>query len=147
VPSREKRSKAWLPGPAGHFLQSGLTAKPAQLRRLPAIFRRMQRGFLCNPDCVAEREGFAQRHLPQAPMNAAEQDHEKFTALVKEFNELLDGKQASQESPKDRVLRASLLYVSAGFMGGLRAFRFEKKKILIHWVEAVEAKSALSFEN
>jgi hypothetical protein len=33
---------------------------------------------------------------------AAEQDHDKFTALVKEFNELVDGKQASQESPKDR---------------------------------------------
>jgi hypothetical protein len=31
---------------------------------------------------------------------AAEQDHDKFTALVKEFNELSDGKQASQESPK-----------------------------------------------
>jgi hypothetical protein len=31
---------------------------------------------------------------------AAEQDHDKFTALVKEFNELLDGKPASQESPK-----------------------------------------------
>jgi hypothetical protein len=31
---------------------------------------------------------------------AAEQDHDKFTALVKEFNKLLDGKQASQESPK-----------------------------------------------
>jgi hypothetical protein len=31
---------------------------------------------------------------------AAEQDHDKFTALVKEFNELVDGKQASQESPK-----------------------------------------------
>lgn len=31
---------------------------------------------------------------------AAEQDHDKFTALVKEFNELLDGKQASPESPK-----------------------------------------------
>jgi hypothetical protein len=31
---------------------------------------------------------------------AAEQDHDRFTALVKEFNELLDGKQASQESPK-----------------------------------------------
>jgi hypothetical protein len=34
---------------------------------------------------------------------AAEQDHDKFTALVKEFNELVDGKQASQESPKDRT--------------------------------------------
>jgi hypothetical protein len=33
---------------------------------------------------------------------AAEQDHDKFTSLVKEFNELLDGKQASQELPKDR---------------------------------------------
>jgi hypothetical protein len=31
---------------------------------------------------------------------AAGQDHDKFAALVKEFNELLDGKQASQESPK-----------------------------------------------
>ena len=33
---------------------------------------------------------------------AAEQDHDKFASLVKEFNELLDGKQASQELPKDR---------------------------------------------
>jgi hypothetical protein len=33
---------------------------------------------------------------------AAEQDHDKFTALVKEFNELIDDKQASRESPKDR---------------------------------------------
>jgi hypothetical protein len=33
---------------------------------------------------------------------AAEQDHDRFTALVKEFNELVDGKQGSQESPKDR---------------------------------------------
>ena len=31
---------------------------------------------------------------------AGEQDHDKFRALVKEFNELLDGKQASQESPE-----------------------------------------------
>ena len=31
---------------------------------------------------------------------AAEQDHDKFTALVKEFNELIDGKQTSPESPK-----------------------------------------------
>ena len=34
---------------------------------------------------------------------AASKDHDKFTALVKEFNELLDGKQASQESPKQPV--------------------------------------------
>ena len=33
---------------------------------------------------------------------AAEQDHDKFTALVQEFNELVDEKQAPQESPKDR---------------------------------------------
>jgi hypothetical protein len=33
---------------------------------------------------------------------AAEQDRDKFTVLVKEFTELLDGKQASQESPKQR---------------------------------------------
>jgi hypothetical protein len=33
---------------------------------------------------------------------AAEQDHDEFTALVKEFNELLDGQPASQESPKNR---------------------------------------------
>ena len=45
VSSREKRSKPRLRGPAGHFLQSGLTAKPAQLRRFPVIFGRMQRGF------------------------------------------------------------------------------------------------------
>ena len=33
---------------------------------------------------------------------AAEHEHDKFTELVKEFNELLDGKQGSQESPKHR---------------------------------------------
>jgi hypothetical protein len=33
---------------------------------------------------------------------AAEQDHDKFTALVKEFNELVDDKESLKESPKDR---------------------------------------------
>jgi hypothetical protein len=43
-----------------------------------------------------------QRLRELAARIAAEQDHDRFTALVKEFNELLDGKQVSQESPKDR---------------------------------------------
>jgi hypothetical protein len=55
--SREKRSKARLRGPAGHFLQSGLTAKPAQLP-ISRDFQRNAAGFLCVPDCVAERVGF-----------------------------------------------------------------------------------------
>ncbi len=33
---------------------------------------------------------------------AAEHEHDKSTELVNEFNELLDGKQGSQESPKHR---------------------------------------------
>ena len=45
-----------------------------------------------------------QRLRELAARIAAEQDHDRFTALVKEFNELLDGKQVSQESPKDRDL-------------------------------------------
>ena len=40
-----------------------------------------------------------QRLRELAARIAAEQDHDRFTALVKEFNELLDGKQISQESP------------------------------------------------
>ena len=45
-----------------------------------------------------------QRLRELAARIAAEQDHDRFTSLVKEFNELLDGKQVSQESPKDRDL-------------------------------------------
>ena len=43
VPARE----------TGVFLQSGLTAKPAQLRRFPD-FQRNAAESLCNPDRVAE---------------------------------------------------------------------------------------------
>jgi len=51
----------------------------------------------------ARAAGMAVLPVPQADAGelatriAAEPDHDKFTALVKEFNELLDGKQASQE--------------------------------------------------
>jgi len=58
VPSREKGAKACLRGSVGQFLQSGLTAKLAELRRFLAIFGAMQPNFLCIPDCVAERVGF-----------------------------------------------------------------------------------------
>jgi hypothetical protein len=48
---------------------------------------------------MQEKDGIKERLRELAVRIAAEQDHDKFTALVKEFNELLDGKQASQELP------------------------------------------------
>src|ERR1700674_3197797 len=33
--------------------------------------------FLCSPDCVAEREGFAQSHLAQVPMNTTLGDNNR----------------------------------------------------------------------
>lgn len=46
---------------------------------------------------MQEGGSIRQRVRELAAKIAAEQDHDKFTALVKEFNQLLDGKQ----QPKD----------------------------------------------
>jgi hypothetical protein len=40
------------------FLWSGLTMKTSELAGISRDFREKTSGFLCTPDCVAEREGF-----------------------------------------------------------------------------------------
>ena len=58
-PPEKRARKLACGGSVGQFLQSGLTAKLAELRRrFLAIFGAMQPNFLCIPDCVAERVGF-----------------------------------------------------------------------------------------
>jgi hypothetical protein len=56
--SREKRTKPCLRDSVGQFLRSGVSVRLAELRLFSAILRATYLGFLFNPDCVAEGEGF-----------------------------------------------------------------------------------------
>jgi len=59
VPSREKGGKAWLRRSAGHFLWSGCGGQSCGIAAISSDSRRNAAEFLCNPDYVAEREGFS----------------------------------------------------------------------------------------
>ncbi len=49
------------------FLCSGLTMKTSELAGISRDFRGTSSGFLCTPDCVAEKEGFYYRRYLQVP--------------------------------------------------------------------------------
>ena len=57
-PPEKSATKLAARGSTGHSLRCGLKARPTEFRRFSTILASNAARFLCNPDCVAEREGF-----------------------------------------------------------------------------------------